>query len=59
VPEDTKPKLVIGSVTKRTEILQDVWRAAEVQGTGIKSLRAKLPDEIFYWGFCFLNRAFR
>jgi hypothetical protein len=24
----------------------------------IKSLRATLPDEIFYWGFCFLNRAF-
>jgi hypothetical protein len=27
--------------------------------TGIKSLRATLPDEIFYWGFFFLNRAFR
>jgi hypothetical protein len=26
---------------------------------GIKSLRATLPDEIFYWGFCFLNSAFR
>jgi hypothetical protein len=26
---------------------------------GIKSLRATLPDEIFYWGLCFLNRAFR
>jgi hypothetical protein len=26
---------------------------------GIKSLRATLPNEIFYWGFCFLNRAFR
>jgi hypothetical protein len=25
--------------------------------TGIKSLRAALPDEIFYWGVCFLNRA--
>jgi hypothetical protein len=25
---------------------------------GIKSLRATLHDEIFYWGFCFLNRAF-
>jgi hypothetical protein len=22
---------------------------------GIKSLRATLPDEIFYWGFCFLT----
>jgi hypothetical protein len=26
---------------------------------GIKSLRATLPDETFYYGFCFLNRAFR
>jgi hypothetical protein len=26
---------------------------------GIKSRRATLPDEIFYWGFFFLNRAFR
>jgi hypothetical protein len=26
---------------------------------GIKSLRATLPDESFYWGLCFLNRAFR
>jgi hypothetical protein len=26
---------------------------------GIKSLRATLPDEIFYWSFCFLNRVFR
>jgi hypothetical protein len=26
---------------------------------GIKSLFATLPDEIFYWGFYFLNRAFR
>jgi hypothetical protein len=26
---------------------------------GIKSLRATLPDEKFYWGFYFLNRAFR
>jgi hypothetical protein len=26
--------------------------------TRIKSLRATLPDEIFYWGFFFLNRAF-
>jgi hypothetical protein len=26
---------------------------------GIKSLRATLDDEIFYWEFCFLNRAFR
>jgi hypothetical protein len=25
----------------------------------IKFLRATLPDEIFYWEFCFLNRAFR
>jgi hypothetical protein len=25
----------------------------------IKSHRAMLPDEIFYWGFSFLNRAFR
>jgi hypothetical protein len=24
----------------------------------LKHLRAKLPDGIFYWGFCFLNRAF-
>jgi hypothetical protein len=23
---------------------------------GIKSLRATLAGEIFYWGFCFLNR---
>jgi hypothetical protein len=23
-----------------------------------KSLRATLSDEIFYWGFCFLNREF-
>jgi hypothetical protein len=27
--------------------------------TEIESLRATLPDGIFYWGFCFLNRAFR
>jgi hypothetical protein len=27
--------------------------------SGIKSLRATLPDEIFYWGVCFLNCAFR
>jgi hypothetical protein len=27
--------------------------------TGIKSLHATLPDGIFYWGFCFLNCAFR
>jgi hypothetical protein len=26
---------------------------------GIKSLRATLPDEIFYWEFCYLNHAFR
>jgi hypothetical protein len=26
---------------------------------GIKSLRVTLPDEIFYWRFCFLNRVFR
>jgi hypothetical protein len=26
---------------------------------GIKSLYATPPDEIFYWGFCFLNRVFR
>jgi hypothetical protein len=26
---------------------------------GIKSLLATLPDKIFYWEFCFLNRAFR
>jgi hypothetical protein len=26
---------------------------------GIKSLRATLPDEIFYWEFCFSNRAVR
>jgi hypothetical protein len=26
---------------------------------GIKSLGATLPDESFYFGFCFLNRAFR
>jgi hypothetical protein len=26
---------------------------------GIKSLCATLPGEIFYWGFFFLNRAFR
>jgi hypothetical protein len=26
--------------------------------TVINSLRATLPDEIFYWEFCFLNRAF-
>jgi hypothetical protein len=26
---------------------------------GIKSLRATLPEENFYWGFCFLNLAFR
>jgi hypothetical protein len=25
---------------------------------GIKSFRATLPDEIFYWEFCFLKRAF-
>jgi hypothetical protein len=25
---------------------------------GIKSLLATLPDENFYWGICFLNRAF-
>jgi hypothetical protein len=24
----------------------------------IKSLCATLPDRFFYWGFCFLNRAF-
>jgi hypothetical protein len=26
---------------------------------GITSLRARIPDENFYWEFCFLNRAFR
>jgi hypothetical protein len=26
---------------------------------GFKSLGATLPDEIVYWAFCFLNRAFR
>jgi hypothetical protein len=26
---------------------------------GIKSLRETVPAEIFYWGFFFLNRAFR
>jgi hypothetical protein len=26
---------------------------------GIKSLRATLPDDIFYRGFCFFNRALR
>jgi hypothetical protein len=26
---------------------------------GVKSLSATLHDEIFYWVFCFLNRAFR
>jgi hypothetical protein len=25
----------------------------------IKSLCATVPDEIFYWGFCLLDRAFR
>jgi hypothetical protein len=25
---------------------------------GIQSIRAMVPEEIFYWAFCFLNRAF-
>jgi hypothetical protein len=30
----------------------------QLLNAGIKPLRATLPDEIFYWGFCFLNSAF-
>jgi hypothetical protein len=38
----------------------DMFRLRKVNPLtpGIKSLRATLPDEICYWGFCFLNRAF-
>jgi hypothetical protein len=34
-------------------------RAVNPFNAGIKSLRATLPDEMFYWEFCFLNGAFR
>jgi hypothetical protein len=39
--------------SKRLSLSEDI-----IYPAGIKSPRATLPDEIFYWGFCFLNRAF-
>jgi hypothetical protein len=35
-----------------------IWKPGSPHISGIKSFRPTLPDEIFYWGFCFLNRAF-
>jgi hypothetical protein len=31
----------------------------QLLNAGIKSLRATLSDEMFYWGFFFMKRAFR
>jgi hypothetical protein len=36
---------------------QHELKLREPFNAGVKSLRATLPDEIFYCGFCFLNHA--
>jgi hypothetical protein len=56
VPESSECQVwlsKIGVFTEQFVIYSQPFNA------GIKSLRAALPDEMFYWGFCFLNRAFR
>jgi hypothetical protein len=40
-------------------IVEDIPLYLLTLNAEIKSLRATLPDETFYWGFCFLNHAFR
>jgi hypothetical protein len=65
-----RPFVISADISKATELeiqtklcpcpnTSNQGGAALPFNAGIKSLRATLPDEIFYWGFCFLNREFR